>query len=662
MSGIAVIYNLGGRPVEHSLLASMIGAIPYRGPDGIGVWIDGSIGLAHARTCTTPQSLHEAQPIRDDQAGLALVMDGRIDNREDLTAQLTSKGYRLRDDTDAEIVLRSYECWGEDSTARIIGDFAYAIWGARARHLFCARDVLGAKPFYYFTDGRVFLAGSELHQVLGCPGVPREPNEGMVAEILAASLKTRDETLYRNIMRLVPGCWLVVKPGNTRSRSYYDLRNAKEVRYTTDEQYAEHFRQTFAEATRCALRSSRPVLAQLSGGLDSSSVLGMSAHLIRSGAVTDTELRAASVVFEELESDEREYIAQVESMWGIKSIEVPPFLPDLNLCIDQVHRYKDIPDYANGTMIDCLRQAARDQGIRVCLTGMGADEWMTGGYYRYADYIRQFRFDDLVRDLRAGRPVLDHGRPTLGVSDLRTVIRWGVWPLVSPLLGTQGCRAVRKFIGRDDLPPFVGRALIDRVDLRNRLSLEPIRRILPTFAQQTIYDSFNDGWNTTGREITERTASWYGLEERHPFLDRRLVEYVFGIPQAQRFDPPVTKIVLRNAMKGLVPESIRMRRSKAEFSHIFANAIERSGGESFFSSLEIASVGWVDSEELKRAAAFFVNGYRDGNRRYNTYLWQLWAVLGIELWFREVFGTQSGQTGRALGSLPDTFAPPAKMS
>jgi hypothetical protein len=115
-------------------------------------------------------------------------------------------------------------------------------------------------------------------------------------------------------------------------------------------------------------------------------------------------------------------------------------------------------------------------------------------------------------------------------------------------------------------------------------------------------------------------------------------------------------------MKGLVPESIRMRRSKAEFSHIFANAIERSGGESFFSSLEIASRGWVDTKELKSAAAYFVNGYRSGNRHYNDYAWQLWAVLGIELWFREVFGAQSGQTGGAIGSLHEAFAPSAQVS
>src|SRR5260370_32448480 len=143
----------------------------------------------------------ESQPLRDEDAGLALTMDGWVDNRDEPIAQLNSKGYRLRDDTDAEIVLHSYECWGEDSPLKIVGDFAYAIWDARARQLFCARDVVGAKPFYYFTDGRLFLAGSELHQILECPEVPRQPDEGMVAEYLAASIPTRDETLYRNILR-----------------------------------------------------------------------------------------------------------------------------------------------------------------------------------------------------------------------------------------------------------------------------------------------------------------------------------------------------------------------------------------------------------------------------------------------------------------------------
>ena len=113
MSGFAAICNLDGRPVDRDLLARMINAVPYRGPDGIRIWTNGSVGLGHAMLCTTPESLHETQPLVDNDAGLALTMDGRVDNRDDLAAQLTSKGCRLRDDTDAELVLRAYECWAK---------------------------------------------------------------------------------------------------------------------------------------------------------------------------------------------------------------------------------------------------------------------------------------------------------------------------------------------------------------------------------------------------------------------------------------------------------------------------------------------------------------------------------------------------------------------
>jgi|SRR5208337_1209380 len=184
MSGIAAIFNLDTRPVDRGLLTRTIDAVPYRGPDGIHIWTDGSVGLGHAMMCTTPESRLERQPLHDDDAGLVLTMDGRVDNREELAGVLTGKGHRLRDDTDAELVLRAYECWGENSPAKIFGDFAYVIWDARRRHLFCARDILGIKPFYYFHDRRIFLCASELQQILKCARVPREPNEGMVASIL----------------------------------------------------------------------------------------------------------------------------------------------------------------------------------------------------------------------------------------------------------------------------------------------------------------------------------------------------------------------------------------------------------------------------------------------------------------------------------------------
>lgn len=160
MSGITGIYHLDGRPVDPALLRRMTDIIGHRGPDGAGYWLDGPVGLGHRMLHPTPESLRETQPLLDETGNLCLTLDGRVDNREELRTALEDKGTKLRTDTDAELVLQAYECWGEECPKKIIGDFVFVIWDGRMRQLFCARDPLGVKPFYYYTDGRTFLYGS----------------------------------------------------------------------------------------------------------------------------------------------------------------------------------------------------------------------------------------------------------------------------------------------------------------------------------------------------------------------------------------------------------------------------------------------------------------------------------------------------------------------
>ena len=145
MSGIAVVYNLDGRPVERQLFAKMLTAIAHRGPDGLTKWIGGPVGLGHAMLATTLEAQHEREPLVDDTVGICLTFDGRVDNRQELSKTLAGKGFRLRDDTDAELVLRAYECWGEDSPEKIIGDFAYVIWDSRRLQLFLRSRCFGGE-------------------------------------------------------------------------------------------------------------------------------------------------------------------------------------------------------------------------------------------------------------------------------------------------------------------------------------------------------------------------------------------------------------------------------------------------------------------------------------------------------------------------------------
>src|SRR5262245_42090580 len=245
----------------------MTNCIAHRGPDGTGQWVDGPVGFGHQMLSTTPESLHERQPLRDETGDLCLVLDGRVDNRSELKAALEARGARLHDDTDAELVLKSYVVWGEECPKHIIGDFAFAIWDGRKRQLFCARDFFGIKPFYYHIDDSTFRFGSEQHQILEDPAVRRRPNEGMIAEYLASAITNQEETLYQDIRRLPPAHVLIVRAGQVRKQCYWSPDFSKNIRYRTDEQYADHFLSIFKESIRCRLRSVGTVGIALSGGL-----------------------------------------------------------------------------------------------------------------------------------------------------------------------------------------------------------------------------------------------------------------------------------------------------------------------------------------------------------------------------------------------------------
>ena len=192
-----------------------------------------------------------------------------MDNRTELRARLLRHGAsgsaltRTPSSYCAHISVRGEEC-----PRFIIGDFAFAIWDGRRRQLFCARDFLGVKPFYYYTDGRRFLCGSELRQLFADASMPQRPNEAMIGEYLAVEISDLEETLYVGILRLPPAHWLIVTPGRLRKGRYWDFEPERTIRYRSDREYAEHFRTVFEEAVRCRLRSTGPIGAQLSGGVD----------------------------------------------------------------------------------------------------------------------------------------------------------------------------------------------------------------------------------------------------------------------------------------------------------------------------------------------------------------------------------------------------------
>jgi asparagine synthase (glutamine-hydrolysing) len=627
MSGIVGIYNMNGQPADRALLQRMMDALRHRGPDGSGLTVGGPIGMAHLMFHTTPESLHETQPLRDERGDCCLTLDGRVDNVADLRADLEAAGAKLRSDTDAELVLQAYLCWGSDCAARLIGDFAFALWDGRKRRLLCARDPFGLKPFYYYRDDGVFLWASELRPLLLHPSVRREPNEGMIGEYLACALTDVEETLYRRLFRLPPAHSLLVTATGVRKVRSWSPDPARTIRYRHEDDYAHHFLSLFREAVRCRMRAVGPIGANLSGGLDSSSVVGMAQQLMRDGAVAPQGFQTLSTVFPGLPCDESRFIREVVDRWNLSAHLLPETEPDPTMYARQVAHLADFPDFPNSAMGYPSTLRASELGIRMILTGIGGDEWLTGSYLHYADLLRSLSIAALLRQFR------EDARASSIIFPPLRFLRAGLWPLVPEPVQ----RTFRRLLRREGIRPWIAPSFVRRTGLADRLQAQPEKPRFSTFAQEGVFRSAVNGWSAQGNEIGDRLLAAAGIEERHPLHDRRIAEFALAIPEDLRWRNEQPKYLLRQAMRGLLPESVRTRHDKADFSHCFVAPLRNDFVSDRLFNPAIAAEGWIDRD---RTRALYRQTFRAYDARDNAYLssvWYLWMIFGIELWFRTMF-------------------------
>jgi asparagine synthase (glutamine-hydrolysing) len=623
LSGFGAIYNLNRQPLALEKLVSFASGVDHRGPDASGHWLSGPVGLAHRALHTTPESLEERQPFVNSE-GFAIVLDGRVDNAPDLLQSLLNHSGAVRGDGDAELVLSLYLCFGVACVSRIIGDFSFAIWDPRRRELFCARDALGIRPFFYHASHQLFIAGSEVGQILRHEAVSSTPNEGMIAEYLACAMNELSETLYRDVRRLPPAHFIVAGVDGIQVRRYFDINAGKTIRYTNDQEYAEHFGALFKEAVRCRLRSPHSVGIFLSGGVDSSSVAAVASHLMKNTVNPVTRLEALSLVFPgQSDCDESEYIRDAVLSSALPARRSTPTIRSTAQYLADVLQFRDFPDYPNGAMSNSLSELARQSGIRVVLTGLGGDEWLMGSYCHYADLLKSFRFAKLRRQLV--QDAISSG----GRVSWRKLFRFGVWPLLPT--GVQS--AMGRLLSSRQVPPWIDASFARRTDLADRLSTQSRSPDFPAFAQKDLYQVFASGWRVHALEMEDRSAANQQIEQRHPFSDRRILEFALALPEEQRWKDQQTKYILRNAMKPFLPESIRSRRTKAEFSSVFTRTFEINGGKYLFQDLPIGATGWIRQDVIDRKYLEMEAERQAGEPAYTRHACPLWMVFGINLWF-----------------------------
>ena len=314
MSGIVGIVNLDGAPVDRPLLKEMTDHLSFRGPDAQSVWSERNVGFGHTMLRTTFESEHEHQPFSLD-GQVWITADARIDDRENLVKELKSKGQEVVSAApDAELILHAYHAWGEECVEHLLGDFAFAIWDGRVGRIFCARDHMGVRPFYYFQSGKTFVFSNTLNCVRRHPDVSDRLSDQAVADfLLFGTNQDNATTIYSDIRRLAPAHSLVISKDRCVSRRYWTMPIDEPVYYKRSSDYVDRFIELLTLSIRDRTRA--PWIGVfMSGGLDSSSLAAAACKFSNPRPAVE----AFTNVFDHLiPDDERYYAGLVAERLGI---------------------------------------------------------------------------------------------------------------------------------------------------------------------------------------------------------------------------------------------------------------------------------------------------------------------------------------------------------
>jgi asparagine synthase (glutamine-hydrolysing) len=538
VSGIVGMFYRDGAPVELALLESLVDFLAFRGPDGGACWAEGSIGMGHAMLRTIRESLAEDQPGNLD-GRFWMVSDARLDSRTDLLDELERAGRVVRATApDSELILLAYAAWGSSCVEHLRGDFSFSIWDASKKQLFCARDHFGIKPFYYAEARNVFLCSNTLNCLRLHPKVTSELNEAAVGDFLLFGLNYDNATtIFRQIQRLPPAHWLIVSAEGLKIRRYWAPPANGRIRYSKPEEYVENFQWLLQAAVADRLRTDR-VGILLSGGLDSSSVAAVAKE--GSGKSSHgTEIRGYTYVDDsQIQDSEGRFASQTGEF-----LRIP--IKFLQTAQQKLFEGCDNPDLSLpepvdnpfiASFFDSTRIISTE--CRVLLSGEGNDNLMDFQMWPHlGDLRRRGEWQQLLTELANY-----------------------LWIKPFPWRGIRA--RLLKAVGKEpDVPVFpqwLAGEFCERMNLRERWKewgehpkLVYEHPILPNAHASLSLPHWTHMFEQENAGVSQQP-----VEVRYPFLDLRIVNFLLALPPFPWF---YQKMLLREAMSGRLPESVRMR-------------------------------------------------------------------------------------------------------
>jgi asparagine synthase (glutamine-hydrolysing) len=610
-------WNLDGKPVDPTYVAKVKPILAPYGPDDEGTYATTSLSILYRAFHTTKESRRETQP-HVSESGVVITWDGRLDNRTELIR-------RLRDTltigaTDVSIVAAAYDEWGANCFAKLVGDWALSVWEPNSRSLTLAKDPIGTRHLYYSIDNNQVTWSTILDPLV----LFADKSFALCEEYIAgwfSFFPAAHLTPYIGIHSVPPSSSVVIRNGKQTVAKYWDFDPSKQIRYRTDAEYEEHFRAVFAEAVRRRLRSDSPILAELSGGMDSSSIVCMADTIIASGAAETPRLDTISYYDDsEPNWNERPYFTKVEEKRGRTGTHIDvgsqaSFKFDSDHFAATPGATKGRPSGPRGQIKTCIIS----QENRVILSGIGGDE-VTGGVPtpipELVDLLARGHFRILARQLKIW--ALNKRKPWfyLLFDAAREFFPPGLVGL--PKHKRPATWMSSTFVERN-------RAALSGYDERTRI-IGP----LPSFQVNL---ASVDGLR---RQLAcSELSSDPPLEQRYPYLDRSLLEFLFATPREQLVRPGHRRSLMRRALIGIVPAELLNRKRKAFVVRSLMVGIEADlpyllelGQHMLISSLGIAD------------SARFIGALQKTRQGAELRIIPLTRTLRMEVWLRHLVARQ----------------------
>lgn len=615
------------KPVPESLVKAMCDKITHRGPDEAGYFIHENFGMGMRRLSIIDLSTG-TQPIYNEDHSLAIVFNGEIYNFQSLREELRSKGHRFYTNADTEAIVHAYEEWGTESPEHLNGMFAYSIFDHTSQRLFLARDRVGIKPLYYYWDGKTFAFGSEIKSILEVPGIDRSIDVEALNRFLTFEYISAPESIFQKVRKLPPGHWLLFENGRLSIQKYWDVPFEDE--FLSEEEAKEELRALLSDSVNLRLISDVPLGAFLSGGIDSSTIVGlMAGHM-------DQPVKSFSIGFEDSSYNELDYARTVAHAFHTEHKEFI-IQPDAVSMVEKLIYHLDEPFGDFSIFPTYLVSKMAREHVTVILSGDGGDE-LFGGYDTYvADKMAQ-TYRQIPGFIRKGlvEPFARALPPTAQKKGLVNKIKRFTEGAAYPA-DLQHVRWMIFLSEKDRAALF----LPDHLEnIRDGATYSLMRDYFSRAktGDRLNQQSFVDLKTYLVDDIlvkVDRMSMATSLEARVPFLDHRIVEFAFRVPGNLKIKNGETKYILKEAMRDLLPEKI-LTRDKQGFSIPIKNWIRHELKEMMLDILspeKIRREGFFQVEYINRLVEEHLKGKENHSHR-------LWALMMFEWWY-DLYGRQS---------------------